>query len=110
MNNLDWSNAEDEKDKRIRELEDTLRKQKELMEILQVHVDDLHDSQLILILISLLVSREKCSCPKMTISPNLYPRSQMKFPTFKSLNSMEGRKSVQTLGKQLPSNIFDLFN
>ena len=38
MNNLDWSNAEDEKDKRIRELEDTLRKQKELMEILQVHV------------------------------------------------------------------------
>ena len=38
MNNLDWSNAEDEKDKRIRELEDTLRKQKELMEILQVLV------------------------------------------------------------------------
>ena len=36
MNNLDWSNVEDEKDKRIRELEDTLRKQKELMEILQV--------------------------------------------------------------------------
>ena len=29
-------NVEDEKDKRIRELEDTLRKQKELMEILQV--------------------------------------------------------------------------
>ena len=46
MNNLDWSNAEDEKDKRIRELEDTLRKQKELMEILQVHMDDLHNSQL----------------------------------------------------------------
>ena len=38
MNNLDWSSVEDEKDKRIRELEDTLRKQKELMEILQVHV------------------------------------------------------------------------
>ena len=38
MNNLDWSNVEDEKDKRIRELEDTLRKQKELMEILQVYV------------------------------------------------------------------------
>ena len=38
MNNLDWSTAEDEKDKRIRELEDTLRKQKELMEILQVFV------------------------------------------------------------------------
>ena len=36
MNNLDWSNVEDDKDKRIRELEDTLRKQKELMEILQV--------------------------------------------------------------------------
>ena len=35
MNNLDWSSVEDEKDKRIRELEDTLRKQKELMEILQ---------------------------------------------------------------------------
>ena len=46
MNNLDWSNAEDEKDKRIRELEDTLRKQKELMEILQVHVHDIHNSQL----------------------------------------------------------------
>ena len=44
MNNLDWSSVEDEKDKRIRELEDTLRKQKELMEILQVHthMDDLH--------------------------------------------------------------------
>ena len=66
-------------------------------------VDDLHNSQLI----PLLVSREKCSCPKMTISPNLYPRSQMKFPTFKSLNSMEGRKSVQTLGKKLPCCIFD---
>ena len=39
MNNLDWSTTEDEKDKRIRELEDTLRKQKELMEILQVRVD-----------------------------------------------------------------------
>ena len=36
MNNLDWGGVEDEKDKRIRELEDTLRKQKELMEILQV--------------------------------------------------------------------------
>ena len=39
MNNLDWSNVEDEKDKRIRELEDTLRKQKELMEILQVYME-----------------------------------------------------------------------
>ena len=39
MNNLDWSNVEDEKDKRIRELEDTLRKQKELMEILQVNME-----------------------------------------------------------------------
>ena len=38
MNNLDWGGVEDEKDKRIRELEDTLRKQKELMEILQVFV------------------------------------------------------------------------
>ena len=43
----------------------------------------------------------------MTISPNLYPRSRMKFPTFKSLDSMEGRKSVQTLGKKLPCCIFD---
>ena len=31
---------EDEKDKRIRELEETLRKQKELMEILQKKLDD----------------------------------------------------------------------
>ena len=38
MNNLDWGGVEDEKDKRIRELEDTLRKQKELMEILQVAI------------------------------------------------------------------------
>ena len=31
---------EDEKDKRIRELEETLKKQKELMEILQRKLDD----------------------------------------------------------------------
>ena len=34
LNNLDCQ-ADDDKDRRIRELEDTLRKQKELMEILQ---------------------------------------------------------------------------
>jgi hypothetical protein len=34
MNNLDWP-GEDDKDRRIRELEETLRKQKELMEILR---------------------------------------------------------------------------
>ena len=36
-----WDNGEeDDKDKRIRELEETLRKQKELMEILQKKLDD----------------------------------------------------------------------
>ena len=48
MNNLDWGGVEDEKDKRIRELEDTLRKQKELMEILQVAIFNTRIDQKIL--------------------------------------------------------------
>ena len=35
-----WDEEEDDKDRKIRELEDTLRKQKELMEILQRKLDD----------------------------------------------------------------------
>ena len=37
---MDNDNVMDEKDKRIKELEETLRKQKELMEILQKKVND----------------------------------------------------------------------
>ena len=37
---MDNENVMDEKDKRIKELEETLRKQKELMEILQKKVND----------------------------------------------------------------------
>ena len=95
MNNLDWSTVEDEKDKRIRELEDTLRKQKELMEILQVfvHPTPLYSPPNILFW----VFRGKCSWPRMMISQTLF-QSQMRFPTSKilstfRLNNIKGWKA-----------------
>ena len=95
MNNLDWSTVEDEKDKRIRELEDTLRKQKELMEILQVfvHPTPLYSPPNILFW----VFRGKCSWPRMMISQTL-SLSQMRFPTSKilstfRLNNIKGWKA-----------------
>ena len=77
MNNLDWSNVEDEKDKRIRELEDTLRKQKELMEILQVLGKNESISK------SCFVLREKCSWLRRRI--NQTPsQNRTRFQTYKS--------------------------
>ena len=70
MNNLDWGGVvEDEKDKRIRELEDTLRKQKELMEILQVALQCFHYYQSIIFIF--LVFSGKCSWQKITTNPTL---------------------------------------
>ena len=69
MNNLDWGGVEDEKDKRIRELEDTLRKQKELMEILQV--DDLHYSKFI----SIFGLQRKMQLAEDDDQPNSLPES-----------------------------------
>ena len=69
MNNLDWGGVEDEKDKRIRELEDTLRKQKELMEILQVALQCFHHDQSIIFIF--LFFSGKCSWQKITTNPIL---------------------------------------
>ena len=72
MNNLDWSTVEDEKDKRIRELEDTLRKQKELMEILQVFV---HPTPIFPIKYPFLVFQRKMQLAEDDDQPNSLPES-----------------------------------